>query len=191
MRPRTASLFALTLTLVACVPAGPTRSGSTGRDPAATPRGDVASDPGVRAAPVPAVAPPAGRARSPEAAPTGWVADLAHLANAHRRGVGCDTLDWNRDLGDVATAHSEAMSAGGFFDHVDRQGRDPFARLRAAGITQWRVAAENLALTPREPPEVLRMWLNSPGHRANIENCAFREQGIGLVDAYWTHLFTG
>ncbi|HSM37628.1 MAG TPA: CAP domain-containing protein [Longimicrobiales bacterium] len=123
--------------------------------------------------------------------PAGAVDALARLVNAHRRALGCDSLAWDADLGGVAAAHSRAMRELGFFDHIDPQGRDAFARVRAAGITGWRQVAENLALTPRDPPDILRMWLNSPGHRANLENCALDRHGIAVEDGYWTHLFTG
>ena len=36
-------------------------------------------------------------------------------------------------------------------------------------------------------------WMDSPGHRANILNCAFTEVGIGRADTgdgpYWTQNF--
>ena len=32
------------------------------------------------------------------------------------------------------------------------------------------------------PKSIVRSWMNSPGHRANILNGRFREIGIGVVD---------
>ena len=49
--------------------------------------------------------------------------------------------------------------------------------------------AENIARTDQGPREVVRIWLSSPNHRANIENCRFTHQGMGLRDGRWTHVF--
>ena len=53
---------------------------------------------------------------------------------------------------------------------------------------------ENIAYGYASPDAVMAGWLNSPGHRANIENASFRAIGIGVVRAsngtyYWTQNF--
>ena len=52
-------------------------------------------------------------------------------------------------------------------------------------------SAENIAAGQRTPAEVMTAWLNSPGHRANILNCASVAIGVGRNSAstygiYWT-----
>jgi uncharacterized protein YkwD len=36
---------------------------------------------------------------------------------------------------------------------------------------------------------VVRDWLSSPGHRANIENCVYTRHGVGKAGTLWTHVF--
>jgi uncharacterized protein YkwD len=39
--------------------------------------------------------------------------------------------------------------------------------------------AENIAMGQRTPPEAMRSWMNSPGHRANILNASYTRIGVG------------
>ena len=113
---------------------------------------------------------------------------FALLVNEHRASVGCDALSWNADVAAVAQAHSEDMVARDYFAHTNPDGASPFDRMSNAGVTYSR-GAENIAYGYGTPQAVLQAWLDSPGHRANIENCALTEHGVGLVQTHWTHLF--
>jgi len=108
--------------------------------------------------------------------------------NAHRASVGCAPLVWNEAVAAVALGHSQDMVSRSFFSHQNPDGASPFDRLRAAGIDYSR-AAENIAYGYPTGTAVLTAWLNSPGHKANIESCALTEHGVGLVGTHWTHLF--
>jgi uncharacterized protein YkwD len=110
------------------------------------------------------------------------------LVNTHRESVGCPDLEWNSSVALVAQSHSEDMVQRGFFDHTNPDGESPFDRLAGAGISYSR-AAENIAAGQPTAQVVLDAWLNSSGHRANIENCLLTEHGVGLEDRHWTHLF--
>lgn len=42
---------------------------------------------------------------------------------------------------------------------------------------------ENIAMTPTlDPVMVMDLWMNSPGHRANILNSDYEEFGIGIYE---------
>jgi len=110
------------------------------------------------------------------------------IINDHRESVGCPRLVWNDDVASVAQAHSEDMLQRDFFAHTNPDGDSPFDRLRDAGIP-YSGAAENIAWGYPTAEAVLNGWLNSPGHKANIENCSLTEHGVGLVQTHWTHLF--
>jgi len=110
------------------------------------------------------------------------------LMNAHRIEVGCPALKWNPAVATVAQAHSEDMVARGFFSHTNPDGQSPFDRLSDAGVA-YSSAAENIAWGYPTAEAVLTGWLGSPGHKANIENCALTEHGVGLQDTHWTHVF--
>jgi uncharacterized protein YkwD len=88
----------------------------------------------------------------------------------------------------VAQAHSDDLVARDFFAHTNPDGQSPFDRLAASGVG-YSSAAENIAYGYPTATAVLNGWLNSPGHRANIENCALLEHGLGLTNSHWTHVF--
>jgi uncharacterized protein YkwD len=108
--------------------------------------------------------------------------------NAHRTDLGCPELAWNVDVAAVAQGHSQDMVDRGFFAHTNPDGKSPFDRMRDAGIG-FSGAAENIAWGYPTAEAVLTGWLNSPGHKANIENCNLTGHGVGLVGTHWTHLF--
>ena len=79
------------------------------------------------------------------------------------------------------------MVAQRFFDHQSPAGQDVVDRARDAGYVKprrtWTVA-ENLAWgsgTLATPRSIVRQWMQSPGHRANVVKRAYREIGVGVV----------
>jgi len=125
--------------------------------------------------------PPADRAVSA----ADEVRDLVARINRHRRSLGCGTLRWDDRLTAVALRHSQDMARRGFFSHTNPDGRDPFDRMRRAGI-RFQAAAENLASGQRTGAETFDGWMGSRGHRRNLEDCAFTRIGIGLHRGRWT-----
>ncbi|MEJ2482034.1 MAG: CAP domain-containing protein [Gemmatimonadota bacterium] len=117
------------------------------------------------------------------------VVTLVDLVNARRVAEGCAPLVWHDGVAAVADAHSADMRDRDFFAHTNPDGKSPFDRLRDAGIDWSGAAGENIAWGTSSGQTAFDMWINSSGHRANIENCAFTHHGVGLVDARWTHLF--
>ncbi|MFJ9810364.1 sigma-70 family RNA polymerase sigma factor [Streptomyces sp. NPDC101158] len=117
--------------------------------------------------------------------------EVVDLVNAERARAGCGPLTENSLLTRAAQGHSDDMAARDFFDHTNPDGDGPGERVTAAGY-RWSTYGENIAKGQRTPAEVMDSWMNSPGHRANILNCAFREIGIGIHTAggpYWTQVF--
>jgi uncharacterized protein YkwD len=110
--------------------------------------------------------------------------------NEHREDRGCTTLTWDDQIADVAIAHSEDMARNIYFSHTNLSGQSPFDRLRAEGVP-FRSAGENIAYGQTTGRQVLQSWLNSAGHRANIENCQYSRHGVGLAQTRWTHMFVG
>jgi uncharacterized protein YkwD len=117
------------------------------------------------------------------------------LTNAERAKAGCGPLAVDATLTAVAQAHSADMAAHNYFDHNSQDGRSPFDRITAAGY-RFSTAAENIAAGQRTPQAVMTGWMNSPGHKANILNCALHEIGVGYATSssstygvYWTQDF--
>lgn len=57
-----------------------------------------------------------------------------------------------------------------------------------------RSAGENIAQGYRDPEDVVRAWMNSPGHRANILAKDFRVLGVAAAvdddgDTWWAQIF--
>ncbi|MEU7516411.1 CAP domain-containing protein [Streptomyces sp. NPDC042898] len=113
------------------------------------------------------------------------------LVNAERAKAGCGPLTANATLNSAAQGHSDDMAARDFFDHTNPDGAGPGERVTAAGYP-WSTYGENIAMGQSTPESVMDSWMNSPGHRANILNCDFKEIGIGIHSSggpYWTQVF--
>ncbi len=87
------------------------------------------------------------------------------------------------------------MVARDFYAHTAPDGSRPWDRAAAAG-SRCRTVGENIACGQRSAAEVVRGWMNSPGHRANILRPEFTRIGVGLAGGgragtYWTQLFGG
>ena len=107
-------------------------------------------------------------------------ARMLQLVNRERVAAGLQPLVADPELTEVARRHSTDMFARGYFAHDTPEGRDPFDRMREAGV-HFATAGENLALAPTV--QVAHTGLmNSPGHRANILHKDFGRLGIGIMD---------
>jgi len=133
-----------------------------------------------------AAAPKSDRSESRPTDPD--VRELIRLINQHRATLHMGPLAWSSRAAGVALAHSADMERRDFFGHTDPDHNSPFDRMDHAGIHYVR-AGENIAYGYTSPAEVFQGWLNSPGHRKNIENPKYTYQGIGVSGTMWTHLF--
>lgn len=107
--------------------------------------------------------------------------------NAERSRSGLAALRLNKRLSAAAAAHAGDMDARNYFSHDSLGGGSFVDRIRRAGYLDgarsWTVG-ENLAWGSRgrsAPATITQMWMNSPGHRANILSSSFREIGIGVA----------
>ena len=85
-------------------------------------------------------------------------------------------LDWNLER--AARAHTRSMLRGNYFSHGDFAGRMLAFHLRG-------FLGENLAWGAGgygDPAAIVRMWLASPPHRANLLRPGFRRLGIGVAE---------
>jgi uncharacterized protein YkwD len=106
--------------------------------------------------------------------------EMLMLVNNERARRGLGPLSPDTALRAVARAHAADMFERGYFSHYTPEGRDPFERMHAAGIS-WMAAGENLALA--QTLSIAHTGLmHSPGHRANILNKSFHRVGIGIIE---------
>ena len=133
-------------------------------------------------------APCAGADSSPASLTVTQVRDATIcLMNAERRSHGRAPLRHNDGLALAGQRHARDMVARRYFAHDSRAGTDFGRRIRRTGYLRGAARAvigENLAwgggslATPRQ---IVRSWMRSEGHRANILQPRFREVGIGVV----------
>ncbi|MFC8587838.1 CAP domain-containing protein [Streptomyces sp. NPDC057217] len=118
-------------------------------------------------------------------------AEILRLVNAERTTVGCTPVNADARLASLAGAFSADMAARGFFDHTDPDGDTPWTRARQAGVST--LAGENIARGQTDAAAVMKSWMNSDGHRANILNCDFKTMGVGVHfgdgGPWWTQDF--
>jgi uncharacterized protein YkwD len=77
-----------------------------------------------------------------------------------------------------------------YFDHNSPTYGSPFDQMKQFGYS-YSYAGENIAMGQRSPQEVMKAWMNSAGHRANILSPNFTEIGIGYYSDgnYWVQQF--
>lgn len=163
---------------------------------ASTSRPATAAPEPTTAAPEPTTAAPKPTASASSPAATGGsqasgaVAKVVELVNAERSKAGCSPVKVNAALTEAAQKHSEDMAASRSMSHTGSDGSSPADRITRAGYS-WSTYGENVAYGYSTPEQVMTGWMNSPGHKKNILNCAFKEIGVGLAQpgSYWTQDF--
>ncbi len=133
---------------------------------------------------------PAARSGTPDPVAGGLdpeVTIFIDRVNDYRESIGCPRLVVDMRARTVAQAHSEDMHRRRFVAHVNPDGESHTDRLRHAGLS-FTIAGENLAQSSEGGAGVLQVWLASPPHRVNIQNCAFLRHGVGRYESYWTHV---
>jgi uncharacterized protein YkwD len=108
------------------------------------------------------------------------------LVNRERTQRGLPALRVNGLLSDASLEHSRDMVQLRYFEHTTPDGRSVGDRLRAIGYSRGfsASAGENIAYgfgAKSTPAAIVRAWMNSPGHRADILRPAFTEIGIGVA----------
>lgn len=106
---------------------------------------------------------------------------IVQAVNVQRAAYGIPALRTSRGLSRAAESHSRDQLRYDRFGHDSADGT-PFGR-RIARVGRFRMSAEVIAFTPRgsgsSARSVVRLWLRSPGHRAQVLNPSFRVMGVG------------
>ena len=121
--------------------------------------------------------------------------DVIRFTNKRRRQKGLARLKADPQLHRAAQGHAVDMdTVGRYLGHQSSDGRDFQDRIDEAGY-EWRSIRENVASGQRTAKAVVRSWMNSPGHRANILSDDITEIGIGFAvddatgSTYWVQKF--
>jgi uncharacterized protein YkwD len=81
----------------------------------------------------------------------------------------------------AAQLKAEDMASKSYFAHTSPEGLTPWHWFKTAGYN-FVYAGENLAVRFYDSVDVVKAWMDSPGHRANILNTHFTEIGIGVAE---------
>ena len=118
--------------------------------------------------------------------------ELIGLINDHRLEQGLAPMIKDEELSFIALKHSQNMAMNVVpFGHLGFSQRCEESRIVLEG-GNW--CAENVAMGYETPKSVFNGWMNSAGHRANIESSKATVTGIAyavnnLGTYYWTQIF--
>jgi len=116
--------------------------------------------------------------------------EVIRLVNIERANAGLPALKNDWELARVAEFKSQDMHDRNYFNHTSPTYGSPFTMIKNFGIT-YKSAGENIAKGQGTASEVVKAWMNSEGHRANILSKNFTHIGVGYVKDgnYWTQMF--
>ena len=125
-------------------------------------------------------------ATAPLEALAGPEAELFKRVNQVRAEHDLIPLRGSTELAAVARAHAEDMARRGYLAHENPEGRNPLNRATAAGVSGFRLLAENIGATTvggDRVEAIVSGWMGSHDHRENVLNPAFNTAGVGIVEA--------
>jgi subtilisin family serine protease/uncharacterized protein YkwD len=149
--------------------------------------------------------PPPTDVPAPANQPSALEQYMLERVQATRASVGAQPITWNGDLGEAAQAHTDWMYARGTLSHTGDGGSTPRQRMVAAGFdfSGSSISGENVAmragsgrgLNQTNVEALFQQFMNSSGHRANMQRDSFEEIGIGLAgdsnESWVTQNFAG
>jgi uncharacterized protein YkwD len=123
-------------------------------------------------------------------ASTPTASECTTLTNRERASAGLSALAESSALVTAANEHSNFQAKSNTMTHTGSGGSTLGQRLSNAGY-QYVIGAENVAVGYANCTDVVKGWMNSPGHRANILNAKINEIGVSAATAsngsiYWT-----
>jgi len=124
--------------------------------------------------------------------PANLAADILTYVNEDRKQHGLAALKLSEVESSIASKHSRDMASGKVpFGHAGLNARAKAIRKALGEISS---VGENVASGPMNAREVVDGWLNSPGHKRNIEG-DFTLTGIGYAsdgkgNIFFTQIFS-
>ena len=110
--------------------------------------------------------------------------EVIALTNEERTVNSVGQLSENAQLDAAAQAKAADMAAKGYFSHVGPDGKEPWAWVTGAGYS-YQDAGENLAVRFADSSDVVKAWMASPTHRANIVKPVYTNIGVGVAQGMY------
>ena len=116
--------------------------------------------------------------------------EVLALVNSERVSRGLTPLRLSKELMDASEIRANELTV--LFSHTRPNGEPCHSLISNGAYT----VGENIAGGSPTPSQVVNLWMNSPGHRANILNPDYEELGVGHVyktnteyGHYWVQMF--
>jgi len=111
---------------------------------------------------------------------------VVELVNIERAKVGLSPLKRNSELDFAARDHTRDMVEDNYFNHdtydringVETWVCGAFTRIKLY-YSGYTLAGENLGAGHSTPEDVVKGWMDSPGHRDNLLKPGYKEIGVG------------
>lgn len=121
-----------------------------------------------------------------------YIKQVVSLVNEERAKYGLSALTIDATLQSAAAVRAQEIVSS--FSHTRPNGTN-FSTIFKEFNISYRKSGENLAWGQNSPEAVVKAWMNSSGHRANILNSNYGKIGVGVYigsngTIYWSQLFT-
>lgn len=114
------------------------------------------------------------------------------IVDDYRIDIGLERLVPSTQIEEVAQEHSENMAKGLVaFGHTNSSKR---CQKIMTELGPANLCGEIVAKGQKEPADVFRSWMDSPGHASKIKNSRYTHTGLGVAISedgtnYWTQIF--
>lgn len=119
--------------------------------------------------------------------------EIIRLVNSARAERNLPPLTSDKRLNILADKKAKIMADENNLSHT-AGGYKSFSDIVKEEGIEYLAVGENIARNWKTPEEVMKAWLSSKGHRANIMSSKFTKIGVGKAiskngDIYWVQLF--
>jgi len=105
--------------------------------------------------------------------------ELLSLTNKERQSAGVGSLILNDKLSRAASEKAQDMFTYNYWAHNSPTGKTPWIFIKSAGYN-YVYAGENLARGFTAPDSVIKAWMASPDHRANMLSSNYQDVGFAV-----------
>ena len=118
---------------------------------------------------------------------------VVEIVNKERKKAGKDPLKPDGELNAIAAIRAKEIAEE--FSHTRPNGTSCFTAFDEAGY-KYMMSAENIAYNYNDSADdIMEIWMNSSGHKANILSGDVTKIGVGLYESggkyYWVQVFAG
>ena len=125
--------------------------------------------------------------------------EVLRLVNIERTNAGAAPLVLDEALCNAANMRAIEMDCTGVFGHKRHNGNSCFEVYNICNVEWQSACGENIAAGQATPEEVMKSWLSSAGHKANILSPEYTKMGLGYsvglsngqYRGYWAQEFAG